>query len=143
MGATMNKRATHTPEQFEFIKKQLIKGVSVGRNGEQLFNPDKYNEMCEIVYDENGTPTGMAIKLKRLVNNKIVEEKVLANDYSVKELSSMINESANLGDFSLFTDQEDLEVEKRCDTSNIKKGKGIKLKIGKTELSFNYNKSNA
>lgn len=146
--STIASSATYR-EDLEFVHKSVIEAVSVDSNGNKLFNSEKFTDMCELVFDDNGNLKDVAMKLKRRVNDRIVEEKVLTSNYSVQELSEMINESVRLGDYSLFSDEKDIslndryseenmtEVKSKKDSSFAKK-KELNFKLGKKEVTVKY-----
>lgn len=148
----VNKKA-FTKEDFEFVKKSMIEAVSIDENGNRIFNPEKYNSMCKLIYSEDGKPVDMAITIKRKVDGKVIEESILSSKYDVKELAKLIAESAELGDYSLYEDKEDLMIVDTPNYSNMKKidssdaegystSKELKFKTNKKEFVFQY-KSNA
>lgn len=147
----VNKKA-FTKEDFEFVKKSMIEAVSIDENGCRIFNPEKYNNMCKLIYSEDGKPIDIAITIKRKVDDKVVEESVLSSKYDIKELAKLIAESAELGDYSLYEDKEDLMITNASNYSNMREidnsdaegystSKELKFKTNKKEFVFQY-KSN-
>ena len=153
MGEVVSKKTSFSKEDFEFVKREMIKAVSEDEFGNMRFNPDKYNEMCKIIYSKDGKPEDMAIRIKRKVNGKVIEEDVLTSKYTTKELAHLIAESAELGDYSLYSpDKQDLVLTEKYSDSNMKKvqstneegystSKELKFKTNKKEFVIQYKTS--
>lgn len=156
MATLVKKKTSFDKDDFEFVKREMIKAIAKDDDGNMMFNPEKYNKMCRIVYSKNGKPENMAIKIKRKVNDEIIEEEVLTSDYTVQELAKLIAESAALGDYSLFSpDEEDVTLaekyKEKYNNLNMKKisseeegytkSKELKFKTNKKEFVIQFKTS--
>ena len=100
------KKAKVAKEEFEAVKRGVLEVVSKDAEGNRLFNPEKYNEMCEIKYSAEGVPEDIIVTVKKIVGGEIVCEKLsMRENHGNPNIHELLIESARLGDSDLFFDK--------------------------------------
>lgn len=90
-------------EDYEAVKKAVLEAVSKDLNGNRIFNPDKYNEMCNIKYSSQGKPVDMIVTVKKMVGGEIVSEQIsMKENYDNPKLHEVLVESSCLDGGSLY-----------------------------------------
>ena len=99
-----NKKAEATKKEYEAVKKGILEAVSKDAEGNKMFNSEKYNEMCEIKYSNEGEPVDMVVTIKKMVGDEVVCEKLsMRENHNNPKLHELLVESARLGDSDLFS----------------------------------------
>lgn len=90
-------------EDYEAVKKAVLEAVSKDLNGNRIFNPDKYNKMCNIKYSNKGEPIDMVVTVKRMVEGRVVSEQMsMKENYDNPRLHEVLFESSCLDGGSLY-----------------------------------------
>ena len=99
-------------EQYEYIKKSMIQAMVTDKDGNELIDAQKYNQMFTIEYDKNGEPKKIGKPNKDIVNRVNSKGFLAYNDYEVWGMETYGGIITESGEFIPYIDVELKPIQK-------------------------------